>query len=89
MEIIKILLEYGADINFTTGNDETVLSFACKEENLELVKFFIENGAKLHNKLLHNAAEKENYELLVILLKANANPNIRGFLIFFFFTFFF
>jgi uncharacterized protein len=46
LELIKMLLSYGADINYGNGNG-TPLMTAISYENIAMVKFLIDNGAKI------------------------------------------
>ena len=45
VEISRLLLEKGADINHESGYGDTPLSHAVEDENLPLVKFLLEQGA--------------------------------------------
>lgn len=46
LELIKMLLSYGADINYGNGNG-TPLMVAISYENITMIKFLIDNGAKI------------------------------------------
>ena len=48
LELIKFLIENGANVNGKVG-EESPLSLAVKNVNLELVNFLIENGAKIED----------------------------------------
>lgn len=45
MEIIKLLLKYGADINWKDKDGRSALFFAKAHRQKEVVQFLIENGA--------------------------------------------
>ena len=45
LEMVKLLLEKGADINAKAVNGDTPLSIAAKSDNDEIVAFLLENGA--------------------------------------------
>jgi ankyrin repeat protein len=47
IELVKLLLEYGADVNSKDDDGYTPLSIACKYKNTELVKLLIEHGADI------------------------------------------
>ena len=49
VEHAKALVDAGADINVKNKGGETPLYKACFNDNFELVKFFIENGADKNN----------------------------------------
>ena len=46
LEIVKYLVEHGADVNAKTENGVTVLMSATYNNNSEMVKFLVEHGAK-------------------------------------------
>lgn len=45
LEICKMFIEKGADINAISGGGMSVLAFACETSNLACVKLLLENGA--------------------------------------------
>jgi hypothetical protein len=47
INIMQILLSYGADINFKSGLGKTALHDAASRDNLEVIKFLIENDADI------------------------------------------
>ena len=49
-DIIKYLVEKGADIDATVWNGETPLHFAIENENFEIVKYLVEKGANMEIK---------------------------------------
>lgn len=49
-EIAEQLVKSNADINQTDENGETPLMAAIEEENLEMVRFFVKNGANINAK---------------------------------------
>jgi len=49
VEVTKLLLENGADINLPNSkNARTALHYACKKGSLEMVEFLVDNGADVH-----------------------------------------
>jgi ankyrin repeat protein len=46
LELAKLLVERGADVNAKSDDGLTVLSYAYNSNNKELVKFLKEHGAK-------------------------------------------
>ncbi|BED93041.1 MAG: ankyrin repeat protein [Candidatus Paraimprobicoccus trichonymphae] len=51
LDIIKVLIDYGADVNWRgTGSltDYTALESACKLGNKDLIKFLVEKGADIN-----------------------------------------
>lgn len=68
---LKLLVNIGKDVNMTDDNGNTSLYFAVKSDNLELVKFLLDNGAKANTKdesILQIAYDKNNEEMLNLLL---------------------
>jgi ankyrin repeat protein len=56
LEIVKLLLEHGADVNAKTAY-ETALHLAAEKGHLEIVKFLLEHGADVNAKtavVVHN-----------------------------------
>ena len=47
-EIVKLLVEHGANINHTTRTNSTPLRGACFNGNLDMARYLIENGADIH-----------------------------------------
>lgn len=69
--ILKLVLK-GADVNAVNDFGDTPCSFVVKANNLEMLKFLVENGADVNagnGKLLHYACFKNNVELVKYLIK--------------------
>ena len=49
IEIIKILIENGADINIQNKNGTSALIFACENNNFDMVKFLIDNNVDINS----------------------------------------
>lgn len=47
LSTVKLLVDWGADINVTDGLHHAPLWYACRNGNLEMVKLFLANGADL------------------------------------------
>lgn len=86
-KIVKLLLDYGVDINYGDIDGYTALEYACAIENLNIVKSLYECGAKLKadegNDYIEKALlKKRNYllscasnEYIPILYKLKFNKN--------------
>ena len=48
VEILKILIEYGADINHNSTEDGIPLYLAVQAENVEIVKILVDAGCELN-----------------------------------------
>ncbi len=47
-EIVKLLVEHGADVNHTTKTKSTPLRCACHNGNIIMARYLIEKGAEIH-----------------------------------------
>lgn len=88
IEVAKILLENGANINASPPmnalNGRTSLQAAAESGNLEMVKLLLEKGANINAKPSENggrgalqaAIGSSQYEIAVLLLQKGANVNL-------------
>ncbi len=81
-ELIRVLLEKGADPNRATANGETPLSFCCDWGHLESVQVLLGGESDpnhimpdLQWSMLFLAAQGGHVEVLTALLDAGADPN--------------
>jgi hypothetical protein len=76
LEIVKYLVENGADINY---NDRESLRSAIYNDNFEIVKFLVEKGADVNaNRVLELAAENGNYEIVKFLVENGAAKEAKN-----------
>jgi len=81
-EIVELLIEYGADINFNTDKNKEIYHFEIEEltpimkashnDNNEIVLLLLNKGADIKNygdKLLFNAVNNGSIEIIKILLE--------------------
>jgi len=47
-QMVKLLVEHGADVNHTTKTNSTPLRSACYNGNVDLARYLIDNGADVH-----------------------------------------
>ncbi|KAJ2990251.1 hypothetical protein NUW58_g3045 [Xylaria curta] len=80
LDIVTILLEHGADVNFKSQDGVTPLHIAASQGNLELLKLLVKGvGVNVdvfdsnNNTPLSLACKSE--DLVRVLLEAGANPN--------------
>ena len=81
LEVVRVLLELGMDINGLTEDDNTALMMASLYGHVDIVKFFIEAGAALEmkniqgNTALMAASFKGHPRVVRELVQAGANVN--------------
>ena len=83
-EIVKALIENGADINIKGYFGYTALHEACRKNNIDIVNILIKNGADLNIKSgrhgfmpLYLACENNYEEIIDILIKNGANLGLE------------
>lgn len=77
---VKLLLNYGADPNFTQKNDKaphiSCLSAAAASGNIEMVQLLCDHGASVNCSMALNAAASRGHiDIVRFLLEKGANPN--------------
>ena len=84
LEIIKFLVESGANLNATGEKEETPFLEATSSGQLKLVKYFIENGVDVNEKDTYGntslmlASKKNNLELIKYLVENGADVNANN-----------
>ena len=79
LEILRSLLNYGADVNARSIDNETPLMVASRSWYVETVSLLIEQGAYVDlqdekdNTALHNAVSRKSEEIVGTLLNAGAS----------------
>lgn len=81
LEAVKLLIEYGADINSYDYKYRTPLMYAVSNGNADIVKFLISKNAYINakdyrNKTALDIAKSKGYDDIVIILE-NAKRNIK------------
>ena len=59
IDVVKLLLEYNADLNAPNTEGHTPLHIACKHYNLEIIELLLLYGADCHNYDLHGHSPKD------------------------------
>ena len=84
LEIVRLLLEAGADINSKDGHGQTALMNAAHAGQVELVRLLIEKGADLDVTAKYNlsalmlALIARHADTARLLIEAGADVNIRS-----------
>ena len=82
-DIVKFLIEKGADLNIVGGDGGTPINWAVNHDNVDMIKFLINHGAKLNIKNqwgmteLHTAVWRGNINVVEFLLGHGSDPNIK------------
>jgi ankyrin repeat protein len=82
-EVVKLLIEKGADINVKNNFGSTPLHYASNEGNTEVVKLLIDNGADINVKdradttPLHKASFKGHTEVVNLLIENGADIHVK------------
>lgn len=83
INVIKCLIDKGANINIKNRSQNTPLHIAIEKGNKEIVKLLLEKGADINAQgeymlsPLHLAIHKESPELVRLLVAQGANLNIK------------
>ncbi|XP_057692768.1 protein fem-1 homolog B [Corythoichthys intestinalis] len=84
LEVARLLVEHGANVNHTTLNRSTPLRAACFDGRPDMVRFLLESGAdpavanKYDNTCLMIAAYKGHQEAARFLLERGADPDAKA-----------
>ena len=83
LEIVKLLLQFGASPRVVTANGESSLTLACMQENLDICERLIIAHADVNEKdqhqrtpLLKAARHNTGNEILQLLLNSGAKPEV-------------
>jgi ankyrin repeat protein len=63
IELLKLLIKYGAHINLKDHNHFTALHYATLHNQLEAVKVLVENGAIIDDKIYMTSIYKEHKKI--------------------------
>jgi ankyrin repeat protein len=88
VDAVRVLLEYGADVNVTNSSGISPLLEACTCNHPEVVRLLLEHGADVeaearlavgfHRRPLHIASGDGRMEIVQLLLQHNAEVNARN-----------
>uniref|UniRef100_A0A0C3TZS3 Uncharacterized protein n=1 Tax=Guillardia theta (strain CCMP2712) TaxID=905079 RepID=A0A0C3TZS3_GUITC len=84
-DVVRKLLEVGADPNAHAMDDMTCLHFACQKGSVACISILIEHQADLEaldrkkkNTPLHMACEKGHIEIVKLLVEAGSNLKAKN-----------
>ena len=84
LEICEMVVKYIGDINFRYNTGENALHMACNLQLIEIARLLIKNGINVNAQdysheitALHYSVLLNNKELVGLLLKDHADPNIQ------------
>jgi ankyrin repeat protein len=73
VEVVRLLIEMGADVNVVSGEGKSALSTACEREQIEVVKCLLEQGADpYHGRPLQMACRRGFEEVVRVLLDSGS-----------------
>ena len=79
VEMIKYLIVLGADINWKNNHEFTAIEIACHHDNLDIVKYLNECGAKIDiDNLLIIASQNCSNNVIPYLIELGANINCEN-----------
>ncbi len=82
IEIVRLLLDYGANIDCKDSYGDTVLTCACEGNNIEIVTLLLDYGVNIHGKsnrlAIHNASRHGHLKIVRLLLDYEADPNAKN-----------
>lgn len=82
-DIVRILLDRGANVNFNDGDNRIILNYALSSDNIELVRCLLDHKASLIYRgyngrtPLYDAIRWGNIKIVKLLLDRGANPEVK------------
>lgn len=77
-EVVKLLVEYGADVNITEKNGRTPLYTASKHGHAEIMEYLLDHGANVNQSSpLSAACNRGRMEQIKILIAHGAEVNLQ------------
>lgn len=83
-DLVKMLLDRGADVNMFTIDQDTALMWACQEGHIEVVKMLLDAGADIHvrecifgDTAITKASSEGHTEIVSMLLDKGDDANAK------------
>ena len=81
LEVVKSLVQHGAEINSPSDTDSTPVRSACYMTNVAVIKYLVDNGANIHKPNINGGTclinSVQNAELCLFLINKGADVNAR------------
>jgi hypothetical protein len=84
VEVIKLLLDRGAEVDRVDSNGFTALGWACRKGHVEVIKLLLDRGAKVDragsdgSTALRRACHGGHVEVVKLLLEHGASPDLTA-----------
>ena len=81
LDMVSLLIEFGADVNATNNDGMTALMFSAKQGHMDLIRLLVTHGAtinlidKLETCALVYAARKGYFDVVNFLISSDWNPD--------------
>lgn len=82
-DIVRILLDHGANVNFDDGDNRIILNYALSSDNIEMVRCLLDHKASLIYRgfngrtPLYDAIRWGNIKIVKLLLDRGADPEAK------------
>ena len=82
LQVVKVLVEKGANVNLTDDRNSAALNIAALREHISVVEYLLDNGAEINNKgengntALSYVVSDGNLELFELLIKRGADHRL-------------
>ena len=83
LNVVRCLVDRGAEIEFTNCHGTTALHCACRTNSVDVVKFLLDKGADINLRNMGGytplfvASKFNNMDTVIVLLEQGADPNIK------------
>jgi len=78
INVVKYLVDKGADVNQSTTSGVTSLQVNSQEGNLPVVEYLFKKGAFIHNDSLRGSSQNGHFDVVKFLVQNGSNVNLPG-----------